>query len=350
MSARSDAADDGPFSGERMAAWRDVLQIGAVAVGLDIGKETIKAAEIRRSVRGIELRHFAIGPTPAGAIEGGLILDREALAAALPAVLRDAKIRSRRVIISVTGQNVLARVLRLPPIPEEEIKQAIRWEAERHLPIPVDDAVLDVQLVREVVEDGERQLEVLLAAAPEGVVLSYIEALDAARLTVDAVEVGGLAMARALSQMVETGTRVLVNLGASMTELAIVRGGVPQFTRTILSGQEAVSRAVAIPAPRQDADAFALASGLDELLTQLRRSLDFFRAQFGGTTIDGVVLCGGGARIPRIDRHFALELDLPVSIGTPAGVEPHAGLDPAAFNAVAPQLVVATGLAMRAVA
>jgi type IV pilus assembly protein PilM len=333
-----------------MAAWRDVFQIGAVAVGLDIGKETIKAAEIRRSVRGIELRRFAIGATPPGAVEGGLILDREALAAALVAVLRDAKIRSRRVIISVTGQNVLARILRLPPIPEEEIKQAIRWEAERHLPIPVDDAVLDVQLVREVVEDGERQLEVLLAAAPEGVVLSYIEALDAARLTVDAVEVGGLAMARALSQMVETGTRVLVNLGASMTELAIVRGGVPQFTRTILSGQEAVSRAVAIPAPRRDADAFALASGLDELLTQLRRSLDFFRAQFGGTTIDGLVLCGGGARIPRIDRHFALELDLPVSIGTPAGVEPHAGLDPAAFNAVAPQLVVATGLAMRAVA
>ncbi len=333
-----------------MASWRDVFQIGAVAVGLDIGKRAIKAAEIRRTVRGIELRRFAITPTPVGAIEGGLILDRDALTGALLAVLRDAKIRSRRVVIAVTGQNVLARVLRLPPIPEDEIKQAIRWEAERHLPIPVDDAVLDAQLVREVVEDGQRQVEVLLAAAPEGLVLSYIEALAAARLLVDAVEVGALAMSRALGEMVTTGTRALVNLGASTTDLAVVRDGVPQFTRTILSGQEAVSRAAAVPQTGEGADAFALASGLDELLTQLRRSLDFYRAQFGGATIDGVVLCGGGARIPRIDRHFALELDLPVSVGTPlVGVELHAGVDPAAFNAVAPQLVVATGLAMRSV-
>ncbi|MBI2246467.1 MAG: type IV pilus assembly protein PilM [Armatimonadetes bacterium] len=333
-----------------MASWRDVFQIGAVAVGLDIGKHAIKAAEIRRTVRGIELRRFGIGPTPVGAIEGGLILDRDALIGAVPAVLRDTKIRGRRVVISVTGQNVLARVLRLPPIPEDEIKQAIRWEAERHLPIPVDDAVLDAQLVREVAEDGQRQIEVLLAAAPEGLVISYIETLDAAHLLVEAVEVGALAMSRALGEMVATGTRALVNLGASTTDLAIVRDGVPQFTRTILSGQEAVARAAAIPQSEEHADAFALASGLDELLTQLRRSLDFYRAQFGGATIDGVVLCGGGARIPRIDRHLALELDLPVSTGTPlVGVELHASVDPKEFNAVAPQLVVATGLAMRTV-
>jgi len=333
-----------------MASWRDVFQIGAVAVGLDIGKRTIKVAEIRRTVRGIELRRFGIGPTPVGAIEGGLILDRVALAGAISAVFRDAKIRSRRVVIAITGQNVLARSLRLPPIPEDEIRQAIRWEAERHLPIPVDDAVLDAQLVREIVDDGQRQIEVLFAAAPEGLVISYIEALDTARLTVDAVEVGALAMARALAEMVETGTRALVNLGASTTDLAIVRDGVPQFTRTILSGQEAVARAAAIPESGDHADAFALASGLDELLTQLRRSLDFYRAQFGGATIDGLILCGGGARIPRIDRHFTLELDLPVTIGTPlVGVELHSSLEPSIFNVAAPQLVVATGLAMRTV-
>ncbi|HET6780807.1 MAG TPA: type IV pilus assembly protein PilM [bacterium] len=333
-----------------MASWRDVFQIGAVAVGLDIGKRTIKVAEIRRTVKGIELRRFGIGPTPVGSIEGGLILDRVALAGAISTVLRDAKIRSRHVVIAVTGQNVLARTLRLPPIPEDEIRQAIRWEAERHLPIPVDDAVLDVQLVREIVDDGQRQIEVLLAAAPEGLVISYIEALDTARLTVDAVEVGALAMARALGEMVERGTRALVNLGASTTDLAIVRDGVPQFTRTILSGQEAVARTSAVPESGEHADAFALASGLDELLTQLRRSLDFYRAQFGGATIDGGVLCGGGARIPRIDRHFALELDLPMTIGTPlVGVELHSSLEPAVFNVAAPQLVVATGLAMRTV-
>jgi len=358
-----------------MRSLRDFLQIGAAAVGIDIGKSAIKVAEVRRATRGLELRRFGVAPTPPGSVEGGVILDQAAVARAVGAVLRHAGIRTRRAVVSVTGQNVLARVLRLPPIPHEEVKQAIRWEAERHLPFPVDDAVIDVQTVREVTDNGQRQLEVLLAAAPEALVLTHIQTLEAARLTVLAVEVGALAMARGLGQTEAEGTHALINLGASTTDVAVVHDGVPQITRTILLGGDVVTRAVS-RLLKVDAEAaeqakmrfgmgweewpsevaegtFAteVTEALAELVTQIRRSLDFFRAQFTGVTISDIILCGGGARLRHLDHHLANELELAVSIGNPlAHVRPAAGAPQGAIEALAPQLAVSTGLALRTVA
>src|SRR5712692_1714048 len=161
-----------------MKALRDVLQIGAAAVGIDIGKSAIKVAEVHRTARGLELRRFGLAFTPPGSVEGGLILDQQAVARAVGEVLRRAGVRTRRAVVSVTGQNVLARVLRLPPIPPEEVKQAIRWEAERHLPFPIDEAVIVFLIDRAATENGQRQLEVLLAAAPEALVLTQIRTLE----------------------------------------------------------------------------------------------------------------------------------------------------------------------------
>jgi type IV pilus assembly protein PilM len=319
----------------------------------------------------VELYRAAVAPTPSGAVEGGLILDPPAVGAAVAALLRGSGIRARRAVVAVSGQNVLARVLRLPPIPEEEIRQAIRWEASRHLPIPVEEAVVDVQPVGEVTEDGQRQLEVLLAAAPESVVLAHIQASEHAGLAVEAVEVGALAMVRGLGLTDARGTRALVNLGASTTDVAVVRDGVPQFTRTILGGSDAVASAVArllgaddmtarqVAAryglgwedspPDLPAGAYAteVTAALQDVVTQLRRTLDFVRAQFSGITVSEIVLCGGGAGLRHVDRHLTAELDLPVTVGAPAvraRARPGRPPDPAS-----PQLAVAVGLALRTV-
>ncbi len=357
-----------------MKALRDVLQIGAAAVGIDIGKSAIKVAEVHRTPRGLELRRFGLAFTPPGSVEGGLILDQQAVARAVGEVLRRAGVRTRRAVVSVTGQNVLARVLRLPPIPPEEVKQAIRWEAERHLPFPIDEAVIDVQIVREVTENGQRQLEVLLAAAPEALVLAHIHTLEIAHLTVDAVEVGALAMTRGLGQTAAEGTHVLVNLGASTTDIAVVHNGVPQFTRTLLLGADAITRVISqllkvdTAAAEQAKMRYGLgweespahftqgeyttdvSQALGELITQVRRSLDFFRAQFPGVAITDMILCGGGSRLRHLDHHLANELELPVTMATPLAHVRPPGRKEQAAQAVAPQLAVATGLALRTVA
>jgi len=322
-----------------MASLQDILRIGAVALGIDIGTHAMKVAELRRTGRGIELVRYGIASTPPGAVANGMILDRAAVSRALRMLLREAGIRRRRAVASVTGQNVLARILRLPPIPEDEVKQAIRWEAERHLPFPVEEAVLDAQVVGEVTGDGQRQIEVLLAAAPEAVALTCIETVEEAGLQVEAVELSALAMVRALALREIPGVVAMVNLGASTTEVAIVRGGVPQLTRTIAEGVEGLAGG---------GDTAIMEGALDAVVSQLRRSFDFYRVQYGRAQIDQILLCGGGARAGGVDRHLALEMEIPVTIGTPLeGVRPGPRLDADAVDRLAPQLVPAVGLALR---
>ncbi|MDQ7843059.1 MAG: type IV pilus assembly protein PilM [Armatimonadota bacterium] len=322
-----------------MASWQDLLRIGAVALGVDMGTHAMKVAELRRTGRGIELTHYGIAPTPPGAVANGMILDRPAASGALRMLLRASGIRGRRAVISVTGQNVLARILRLPPIPADEVKQAIRWEAERHLPFPVEEAVLDAQVVGEVTDDGQRQLEVLLAAAPETVALTCIETVEEAGLQVEAVELSALAMVRALSRREHPGVVAMVNLGASTTEVAVVRGGVPQFTRTIAEGVEGLA---------EGGETAIIEGRLDAVVSQLRRSFDFYRVQYGRAQIDQILLCGGGARADGVDRHLALEMEIPVAVGTPLEeVHPGSHLDSDTVRRLAPQLVTAIGLALR---
>lgn len=310
-----------------MRPLQHIFQIGAGAVGVDIGTRAIKVAEVRRTAKGIELSRYGVASTPAAAVQNGMILDPQAAGAAIVGLLREAGIRARRVIASVSGQHVLARILRLPPIPEDEVKQAVRWEAEKHLPFPVEEAVLDTQVVRELSDDGRRQIEVLLAAAPESLVQTYVETLEAAGLTADAIEVSAVAMVRALASQATEGVVAMVNLGASTTEVAIVREAVPQMTRTMVEGEAAT---------------------LEALGLQLRRSFDFYRAQDEGGHIDRIMLCGGGARFPEIDRRLAQELDVPVTIGALPGVLLISRrLDAAATSAAAPQLMTAVGLALR---
>jgi len=338
-------------------AVRNFLQIGAVGLGIDVGKASIKAVEIRRTSKGLEVVHLGRQPTPNGAVEGGIILDRSVVAQAVSSLLASADVRRRRAVISVTGQNVLARVLRLPPIPEDELKQAIKWEAERHLPIPVDEAVIDVQLVREVTDDGQRQIEVLLAAAPEGLVMSYIDTLEAAHIYVEAVEIGALAVTRALRMQVANGTHAVIELGASTTCVSIVANGIPQFSRTVPIGVEqgrpstGSGRTAGEGSGQTDVVQEGMAAGyaaLGGLTVQLRRSLDYYRAQFGGASIDDLILCGGGVGVPDVVGALSGELELPA---IPAA--PFAGLViPSAFEAASAgnsgaQLTVAVGLALR---
>ena len=356
-----------------MTAFRSLLPAGGSTVGIDIGKRAIKVAQVRRTGKGVELQRWGVAPTPRGSVDGGVVSDPQAVAQALRGLLRTARIGARRVTVAVTGQNVLARVLRFPPIPEDEVKRAIRWEAERHLPFPVDEAVIDVQTVRRVTLDDRSQLEVLLAAAPEALVLTYIQTLESARLMVEAIEVAALAMARGLAQTVGSGAHVLVNLGASMTDVAVVQDGVPQFTRTILVGNDAVTQAIGKllkvdeeaaeeakrryglgweewpPDRAEGAYAAEMVEALSEVVLQVRRSLDYFRAQFSGATISDMILCGGGALLRHLDRHLTSELGLPVTIGNPLdGMQP--GEQLLAAQALAPQLAVATGLALRMIA
>src|SRR3989442_5902623 len=102
-----------------MTALRNLLPTGGATVGIDIGTRAIKVAQIRRTGKGPELQRFGVAPTPRGSVEGGLVLDPQAVAQVLRGPLRSARIGARRAVVAVTGQNVLGPGVRVSSISED---------------------------------------------------------------------------------------------------------------------------------------------------------------------------------------------------------------------------------------
>ena len=263
------------------------------------------------------------------------------LVEALRAGLRSAGIRRGRAVVGIGGRTALVRTLTLPPMPEDELKNAVRWEAERHLPLRIDETVLDAQVVREVTEDGQRRVEVLMAAVPERDALLYYQVAHDAGLDIAAIEVSSLALARTLNDA--TGLAAAVDIGADATEIVIAHGALPPVCRSLPIGGDHLLQAAAAGPESEPGPA----SGLQDLLEGLTRSIDYFQAQARQERVERVVVTGDGVDGLGLAQILATELGVPVAVGDPLArlTVTQGAADTVRDRRTA--LAVATGLALR---
>jgi type IV pilus assembly protein PilM len=311
-----------------------LLRSGAT-VGVDLGRRAIKLAVIRWG-HPPRLIYAARHVTPDGAVEGGVIRNAAALSATLREALRGAGGTGMRGVLAIQGRTALVRTFLVPPMPHDELKTAVRWEAERQLPLRIEEAVLDAQVVRHVTEDGQPRLEVLMAAVPERDAMSYYQVAHDAGLEVAALEVSSLALARALTSKEDTLTAA-IDVGGDTTETVIVHPALPPVCRTLSVGADDLTLPPSSPTAR----------GWKELLEGVARSFEYFQAQARIGKIERVVVTGEGAAVPAVVRVLAADLNVPVAIGDPLSrvtIGPNVDGDlreqPASF-------AVAVGLALR---
>ncbi len=287
--------------------------------------------------------HAAAHPTPNGAIEGGTIRDAPGVVAALRAAMRSVGIRKGRAVVGIGGRSAVVRHLSLPPMPAEELKDAVRWEAERHLPLRVEEAVLDAQVLREVTEDGQRHLEVLMAAVPERDVLPYHQVVEAAGLDVAAIEVASLALARTLGET--EAVTAAIDVGSDTTEIVIAHRTLPLICRTLLVGSDHLSTDASGGAAGPGGEA---APGLQDLLNGLTQSIDYFQAQVRGKKLEHVVMTWEVLATSRVVPLLTAELGVPVEAGNPLGLL-GASTIPQDIRQRSPSFATAVGLALRSI-
>lgn len=310
-------------------------------IGVDLGRRAIKVAAVRGGGRP-HLVGAAIYPTPDGALDGGTVRNARALAPALRLGLRSAGIRGGRAVVGMGGRTALVRTFLLPPMPQDELKSAVKWEAERHLPLRIDEAVLDAQVVREVTEDGQRRVEVLMAAVPERDALAFYEVAHEAGLDVAALEVSSLALTRVLA---DTGAlTAAVDIGADATEIVIVHGALPPVCRSLPIGADQLSAAADVPAAPEPA---STAPGWHELLEVLTLSIEYFQAQAHREKVARVVLTGEGADLPDATQLLTAGLGVPVVVGDPFSRLTVAASLSERLGGHRASLAVAIGLALR---
>jgi type IV pilus assembly protein PilM len=349
---------------------------GGIA-GLDIEAGSIAATEVE--VNGsVRVKAMAIEPLTPGVFHEGEVVDPDALAVALKALFGRHKL-SKRVRLGIGNQQVVVRTVRLPAIEDpKEMDAAVRFQAQEQMPMPLDQAVLEHQVVGGVPaeEGGSPQVDVVVVAARREMVSSFVGPLRSAGLEPVGVDLSAFAMIRALAdteaaaQPVEPGERpteaiLYCNVG-DVTNLAVARGRSCLFTRVSHTGIEAIAERLAAARglspehasqwlsyvgleqpveqiegdPETVAEARrALEEGVPALLDEVRLSLDYYRAQESALPVNRIVLGGLGSTVVGLPQRLEEGLGSPIAVARPTGL---AGVD----DGAAARLTLSYGLAL----
>jgi type IV pilus assembly protein PilM len=344
--------------------------------GLDFEAGSIAATEVEGSNGSTRVTASAIQVLEPGTFHEGEILDPDRLSAALKTLFAENKL-SKHVRLGVGNQRVVVRTLRLPAIEDpKEMEAAVRFQAQEQMPMPLDQAVLEHQVVGGVpAEEGSvPQVDVVVVAARRDMVTSFVEPVQRAGLQPVGVDLSAFAMIRALadtgSVSSEPGERpaeavLYCNVG-DVTNLAVARGRSCLFTRVSQAGLEAMAERLAAsrslsaehaaqwlsfvglerPLAELDGDPevvaearAALEEGVSTLLDELRLSLDYYGAQEGALPVGRIVLSGPGSAIPGFAQRMEEDLGAAIAVSRPSGLE---GFDEEA----AARLTLSYGLAL----
>jgi type IV pilus assembly protein PilM len=350
---------------------------GGIA-GLDIEAGSIAATEVVGTNGTSRVTASAIQALEPGAFHEGEVLDSDRLATALKRLFAEHKL-SKQVRLGIGNQRVVVRTLRLPAIEDPaEMEAAVRFQAQEQMPMPLDQAVIEHQVVGGVpAEEGAApQVDVVVVAARRDMVSSFIEPIRRAGLEPVGVDLSAFAMIRALADAgaadasVEPGQRpgeavLYCNVG-DVTNLAVARGRSCLFTRVSYAGLESISERLAStrglspehaaqwlsfvglerPVEEMEGDPeilaesrAALEEGVSALLDELRLSLDYYGAQESALPVGRIVLSGAGSAIPGLAARMEAQLGAAITVSRPAGL---AGFE----DAAAARLTLSYGLAL----
>lgn len=364
-----------------------VFESSASRIGLEIEQTLLAGVQVKGHRRSQVLTHAAIQTLPEGLVEEGEVMDVAGLAAQLKSFWKRAGFRQRRVQIGVANQKIVVRAMDFPVVEENELRAALEFQAQEAIPIPVEEAVLDYQVMSTYTdEEGTAKQRILLVAAQKDMIRRFVEVARKATLQVEGIDLQAFALARALGEgpdlsvePVAGGAVAMVNIGTGITNLVVVLAGVPQFTRVISLGSEGMIESLArdCGVDTEGAWRFAVTVGLrgpegdtelpedigDELAEQvhvslenscetfadeIRRSIDYYHTQSEGAEVSRVLVTGDGALVRNLPSYLANVLHIETALGDPLQrvAENKSKLTEAELGVLAPRLSIAIGLAL----
>jgi len=310
-------------------------------VGLDISDRTFKYLKLAFDGK-IEVEAFGENDIPENIIEGGEIKDESKLTEIFKKWKKNNAqiLRSSVVVASLPEEKSFLRLIQLPKVKQEEIANAIRWEIEANIPLTPDNLSYDYDVV-ETLEGELAHTDVVITAFPRSIVESYTNTIQAAGLTLAALELESQAIIRAV---VQAGTpksaKIIIDLGKTRTSFITFAGSAIIFTSTIKLGgntfEENIMRALAVDREKAkeikekmglnrstNKDVFtALTPALSVLVDELKRVIAYYQEHVEhlhgvDQTIDEILLVGGDANLFGIDTFVASALKIPVRQADP---------------------------------
>jgi type IV pilus assembly protein PilM len=342
-------------------------------VGLDIGSSAVKAVELKPAGKAFKVTAFGSEPVPPDSIVDGAIIDAAAVADAIRRLFESRNIKTKDVAASLSGNAVIVKKITLPTMTAAELAESIYWEAEQYIPFDIQDVNLDYQIL----DAGDAQnakgtMDVLLVAAKKEKIADYTGVIAQAGRSAVVVDVDAFALQNAYETNygIDPGAVVvLLNAGASATNINILQGDQSVFTRDISIGGNAYTEALQkeLNLPFEQADQLKRGEPVDgvsfedarpvlravseNVMLEIQKTFDFFKATASSDRIDRIVVSGGASRAEGFTEMLAERFEAPIETFDPFK---RLTFDTKKFQVesaadVAPTAAVAIGLALRRV-
>ena len=336
-------------------------------VGIDIGSSSVKVVQLKDDKGSFQLLNAGIFPLPPEAIVDNALMDSSAIADAIRNLVAALGIKIKDVVCSISGNSVIIRKIVLPAMPQEELEDQISWEAEQYIPFDINDVNMDFQILSPDSNDPSK-MNVLLVASKKDIINDYVAVFSEAGLQLSVVDVDSFAVQNAFEANHDYSSEdiiALVNIGASVMNINVIKDGITLFTRDVLMGGNLYSEEIQkqIGLSSEDAETGKLLINestnepirnvifkVNETITQeIRRSLDFYNSTANDERISAVYISGGCSKIHNLISTISEKIGLPVE-----KLNPFAKLkfnekdfDPEYLEEIAPFMAVPVGLAIR---
>jgi type IV pilus assembly protein PilM len=335
-------------------------------VGLDIGSSSIKAVELRKVKGSIEVAHVGFEPLASDIVVDSMIVDSGSVSNAISKLFTESEMKTRAVATSVSGHSVIVKRISVPTMSDSELADHIQTEAVQHIPFDIADVNIDYQMLSE--DTSGPQMEVLLVAVKKDKILNYTNVLSLAGKAPAVVDIDAFALQNCYEYNYDPApgsTVALLNLGASVMNIDIVKGTTPLFTRDVSVGgnQYTDSLQKELDLTFDDAESLKLGNKVgtvseeakvpilqqvtEIIVLEIQKTFDFFRATAPGEHIEKIFLAGGSSKVPGLMEALRQEFSLPVEILNPFQRVTASETTAALVQQNPGQLAVAVGLALR---
>lgn len=307
--------------------------------GLEIRTDIMRALWLKRDKDVLAVGGLSTAVPPPSGIVSEAAVDQQKMAQAIAEMVTNGKIGVKKVSIALADNQVYTKVIDMPSLSDKELASAIRWEAEQHIPVPLDTITLDWKILRRQKETKTNvsTMQVLLVAAPIGLIRRYEKIISLAGLTISSVETEILSVIRSIVVGDDYPTSVIVNINNTSTTLAIVQANTLIFTYLMPLGSDALDRAIAAEFgfSLDQAEEYRRVYGVSEqtfggklsramepilmsLVSEVKRALTFYSERYKNEyPIYQIIICGSVARLPGMSLFFVQNSGIETVIANP---------------------------------
>jgi type IV pilus assembly protein PilM len=337
-------------------------------VGLDVGSSSVKAVELKKKGAGYQLLNVGLEGLGQDTVVDGLIMDSFSVSTAIEKIFLDNKMKTRNVATAVSGHSVIVKRITVVAGTPAEVDEAIPYEAQQYIPFDMADVNLSHEILGPAAVGSG--FDVMLVAVKRDKILNHTNVLSQSGRTPMVVDIDAFALQNAFEVNYDPSPELmaaLLNIGASIMNINIVRGGVPLFTRDVSVGgnqytdtlqkeldlsfedAERLKQGQELPIVDPEAKGPHIRSVSEILLLEIQKTFDFFRQTTTTENIQQIYVAGGTARIEGLVDLLREEFNIPVEVMNPfrkVDSDP-SKIDPSYINDIAPRMSIAVGLALR---